>query len=222
MEPISPSVWRSARRRPCCTDRCGWRWGHRRHNCLEGFWRNSPGPSRCRPGSRSRPPAHGVGSGGRGGHGLGVRAGTGESGTVRVCPLERLVTRKTPRASRLHGCRRPGGPSTPGWRPPGCLDGRSCRPRRWPAWPRRVGGVRSRPHPRSPGIPCAVQGPCRWPSPHPQAALPGDELARVGRQLASARELDGLVHEGGDRGLAGGASRARPGAGSPGTRPWRS
>src|SRR3954471_8465261 len=26
---------------------------------------------------------------------------------------------------------------------------RSCRRRRWPAWPRRVGGVRSRPHPRS-------------------------------------------------------------------------
>src|SRR3954454_1704257 len=42
-------------------------------------------------------------------------------------------------------------PSTPGWRPPGCLRwARSCRrPRRWPAWPRRVGGVRSRPHPRS-------------------------------------------------------------------------
>src|SRR4051812_37913948 len=86
------------------------------------------------------------------------------------------------------------------------FDGRSCRPRRWPAWPRRVGGVRSRPHPRSPGIACAVQGPCRWPSPHPQAAPPGDELARVGRQLASARELDGLVHGGGGRGLARGAA----------------
>ena len=85
---------------------------------------------------------------------MGFRAGTGESGTVCVCPLERLVTRKTPRASRLHGCRRPGGPSTPGWRPPGCLRwARSCRPRRWPAWPRRVGGVRSRPHPRSPEAP---------------------------------------------------------------------
>src|SRR4051812_32562814 len=64
--------------------------------------------------------------------------------------LERLVTRKIPRAPRLPGCRRPGGPSTPGWRPPGCLEGRSCRrPRRWPAWPRRMGGARSRPHPRS-------------------------------------------------------------------------
>src|SRR4051794_22549091 len=110
----------------------------------------------------------------------------------------------------------PGGPSTPGWRPPGCLRwARSCRrPRRWPAWPRRVGGARSRPHPRSPGIACAVQGPCRWPSPHSQAALPGDERARVGRQLASARELDGLVHAGGDRGLARGAAhdpgRAEP------------
>src|SRR4051794_36803298 len=29
-------------------------------------------------------------------------------------------------------------------------------------------------------------------------AAPGDELARVRRQLASARELDGLVHAGGD------------------------
>ena len=35
--------------------------------------------------------------------------------------------------------------------------------------------------------------------------------ARVGRQLASARELDGLVHGGGDRGLAGGASLHDPG-----------
>ena len=26
-----------------------------------------------------------------------------------------------PHCPRLHGCRRPGGPSTPGWRPPGCL-----------------------------------------------------------------------------------------------------
>src|SRR4051794_26897743 len=76
----------------------------------------------------------------------GPRTGPGE-----CAPLERLVTRKTPRASRLPGCRRPGGPSTPGWRPPGCLRwARSCRrPRRWPAWPCRVGGVRSRPHPRS-------------------------------------------------------------------------
>ena len=53
----------------------------------------------------------------------------------------------------------------------------------------------------------------------PKQRLPGDELARVRRQLASARELDGLVHGGGDRGLARGASRARPGAGSPGTAP---
>src|SRR4051794_10987302 len=73
---------------------------------------------------------------------------------------------------------------------------------------------------KSPG---AVQGQRRrLPSSPPQAAAPGDELARVGRQLASARELDGLVHRGGDRGLAGGAGRVRPGAGSPGTRPWRS
>src|SRR3954452_24603757 len=78
------------------------------------------------------------------------------------------------------------------------------------------------PPPTIPGSPGAVQGPCRWPSPPPQAALPGDERARVGRQLASARELDGLVYAGGDRGLAGGAGRVRPGAGSPGTRPWRS
>src|SRR3954451_4238700 len=46
----------------------------------------------------------------------GPRTGPGE-----CAPLELLVARKTPRASRLHGCRRPGGPSTPGWRPPGCL-----------------------------------------------------------------------------------------------------
>src|SRR4051812_3608699 len=65
---------------------------------------------------------------------------------------------------------------------------------------------------KSPG---AVQGQRRLPSSPPQAAAPGDEWARVGRQLASAWELDGLVHAGGDRGLAGGAGRARPGAGSP-------
>src|SRR4051794_13475662 len=35
---------------------------------------------------------------------------------------------------------------------------RSCRrPRRWPAWPRRVGGVRSRPHPRSSKAPVAFK-----------------------------------------------------------------
>src|SRR4051794_41618111 len=49
------------------------------------------------------------------------------------------------------------------------------------------------PPPTIPGSPCAVQGPCRWPSPHSQAALPSDQLGRIRRQLAAARDLDGLV-----------------------------
>src|SRR3954451_1886591 len=63
-----------------------------------------------------------IGTAGLGGAPSAPEAGTGASGKC-VCPLERLVARQIRRASRLPGCRRPGGPSTPGWRPPGCLDG---------------------------------------------------------------------------------------------------
>ncbi|CAA9310786.1 MAG: Mobile element protein, partial [uncultured Gemmatimonadaceae bacterium] len=52
----------------------------------------------------------------------------------------------------------------------------------------------------------AVQGQCRSSSPHPEAAAPGHQLGRVRRQLTSAREPDGLVHGGGDCGLASGAA----------------
>ena len=52
----------------------------------------------------------------------------------------------------------------------------------------------------------AVQGQCRLPSPHPQAAAPGDQLGRVRRRPAPAWQPDGLVHGGGDRGLARGAA----------------
>src|SRR4051812_38554969 len=119
-------------------------------------------------------------------------AGTGASSTVRVCPLERLVTRQSARCPRLHGCRRPGGPSTPSW----VLLGdraRSCWPWLWARLAAQGGWGKQPSHPRSPGIPCAAQGPCRWLSPHSQAALPSDQLGRTRRQLAAARELDGLV-----------------------------
>src|SRR4051812_44206544 len=52
---------------------------------------------------------------------------------------------------------------------------------------------------KSPG---AIQGQCRSPSPHPQAAAPGDELGRIRRGPTSAGKPDSLVQRGGDRGLA--------------------
>ncbi len=50
--------------------------------------------------------------------------------------------------------------------------------------------------------PHAVQGQRRSSSPHPQAAASGYQLGRVRGRPAPAREPDGLVHRGGDRGLA--------------------
>ena len=41
------------------------------------------------------------------------------------------------------------------------------------------------------------------PPPHPGAEAQGHELARLRRQLASTRQLGGVVHQRGDRGLAG-------------------
>ena len=52
----------------------------------------------------------------------------------------------------------------------------------------------------------ALQGQCRSPSPHSQAAVPGDELGSVRRQPASAGKSDGLVHRGSNRNLAGRAA----------------
>src|SRR3712207_7210618 len=43
----------------------------------------------------------------------------------------------------------------------------------------------------------------RSPPPHPEAAPPGHELARIRCRLTPAWEPDGLVHRRGDHGLAG-------------------
>src|SRR3982751_3289496 len=51
-------------------------------------------------------------------------------------------------------------------------------------------------------MPDAVQGQCCSPSPHPETAASDHELGRIRRGLAPAREPDGVVHRGGDRGLA--------------------
>jgi Clp protease len=49
----------------------------------------------------------------------------------------------------------------------------------------------------------AVQEQCRPPASHSQAATPGHQLGRIRRGPARPRQLDGLVHAGGGRGLEG-------------------
>jgi len=73
------------------------------------------------------------------------------------------------------------------------------------SWHLGMAGVGGRPL-RGPWIPDAVQGQCCSPPSYPQAAAPGHELGRIRRGLAPAREPDGLVHRGGDRGLGGRAA----------------
>jgi len=83
------------------------------------------------------------------------------------------------------------------WRP--CCTDRS-------GWRREKAGVGGRPFPRSRGAHLAVQSQRRLPPSCSPAAPQGDELARLRRSVAPARQPDGVVHRRGDRGLAGGAT----------------
>src|SRR3982750_2823334 len=93
--------------------------------------------------------------------------------------------------------------STPGWTT-GATGDRGARI--GPAGIGRPSGIGSRPLPRSPDARRAVQGQCRSPPPHPEAAAPGHRLGRVRRRPTAAREPDGVVHGRGGRGLAGRAA----------------
>src|SRR4051812_31222155 len=69
----------------------------------------------------------------------------------------------------------------------------------------------------TPDVHRAVQGPCRSPPPHPQAATSGHRLGRVRGRLAAAGEPDGLwLTEEAIR-----AWRAEPRT-TPGGQPWYS
>src|SRR5690348_8875711 len=100
------------------------------------------------------------------------------------------------------------------WRkrgPADCQD-HSSRPHKLPwkasllhgsgGWHLGMAGVGGRPL-RGPWIPDAVQGQCCSPASYPETAAPDHELDRIRCCLAPAREPDGLVYRGGDRGLAG-------------------